>query len=276
MEQILKLNINLAQEKPNLYKNREEMNCPFCNIEQIKKDGLFLEKEPNEPIYWVENKFPIFSRTYQTLILETDNCKENFKTYSLPYIQQLINYTVEKKRELEASNKFEKVLVFKNSGFLSGGTIPHSHTQIVGVEQYEDGINTESFTEGLVIRETSSAKLTLSNKPMADGFEFNISWDSNHSMPIDAAYYLSALIKYMDVFQNGKYKDYNLVIEDIDGRTYIKLLYRRIVNLLLLAYRLHPVPNNLEEVTSGVSEYLKNPKILISSYKMHQVPSNLT
>lgn len=257
MERVIELDVSVNKEKPNLYKNKEEMDCPFCNIEKIKKEGLYLGKEPTESIYWTKNKFPTLVGAYQTLILETDKCNENFRTYSLQYTQKLIDYVIEKRKELEESGRFDKVLVFKNSGLLSGGTIPHSHTQIVGVENYTDVINTRAFIEGMTIQSTSSTQLTLSTEPLAESYEFNISWGIKEGMPLDAAYYLRELIKYMDIFQDGKYKDYNLVIEDIDGRRYIKILYRRAINLLVLAYKIHPVPNNLEDIANELAEYLK-------------------
>jgi galactose-1-phosphate uridylyltransferase len=54
--------------------------------------------------------------------------------------------------ELELRKDFKSVILFKNHGPLSGGTIRHPHMQIVGLEQvdYKENIKFECF-EGATI-----------------------------------------------------------------------------------------------------------------------------
>ena len=60
---------------------------------------------------WLENKYPVLKNTWQTLIIETDQCHADFSNYTLDYAIKLIQFSLEKwqlVKNMEVSHIWKK------------------------------------------------------------------------------------------------------------------------------------------------------------------------
>ena len=67
---------DIGKQKPESIRNRSAA-CPFCDKEQLTNilatDGSII---------WLKNKFPTLQDTFQTVLIETDNCEDHIATYT--------------------------------------------------------------------------------------------------------------------------------------------------------------------------------------------------
>ena len=144
--------------------------CPFCNREALseildEKDSMLL----------VKNKFPTLANTFQTVLIETNDCSASISTYDASYLRKVITFGIDHWLRMEASGDFQSVVFYKNHGPLSGGTIDHAHMQIVGLKDidYRQSLNNDMF-EGMEIYKEGNSVLNISTQPNACSTEFNI------------------------------------------------------------------------------------------------------
>ena len=50
---------------------------------------------------------------------------------------RILQFGLDKWRETRERKEFKSVLFFKNHGYMSGGSIRHPHSQIIGLEDYD-------------------------------------------------------------------------------------------------------------------------------------------
>ncbi|WP_114604563.1 DUF4931 domain-containing protein [Staphylococcus sp. EZ-P03] len=120
-DDFLIFNYKIARLKPN-----DKGDCPFC--EPLKLDGIL--NKTNDFI-WIKNKFNTIENSYQTLIIESKDHNGDISNYPYNYNRKLFDYIIDRYNEL-SRGMFESVIVFKNFGQLSGGSLRHPHTQIIG------------------------------------------------------------------------------------------------------------------------------------------------
>lgn len=74
------------------------------------------------------------------------------------------------------SRQYRSVLMYKNKGPLSGGSLVHPHMQIVGLEQ-EDGYAslTSANFEGINVWQQGRIAANISTEPIMGFFEVNVS-----------------------------------------------------------------------------------------------------
>lgn len=269
-----KITIKPNNKKPNLYKGEEPLkkesfigfdpNCPFCKEDFIKEEShRILSIHKNNKILWVNNKYPISNELDTTLIIETNKCGLGMHNYELNYLKDLVDYIFEKKKEMENKELYDFIFVFRNYGKESSGSLPHSHTQINGLKKGSDIIinNKEESYKGHLVEcsQNSSAQLLLSDEPVGEYFELNISW-KEETIPLDAAFYLQKAIQYMDEYKDGLYTSYNLIFNEIDGVKYVKVVYRSdkiFLTPYLLAWDIHLYFENYKELIDNFRIFLK-------------------
>ena len=164
--------------------------------------------------------------------------------------------------EVKANPRFTSVLFFKNYGPMSGGSIYHPHSQIIGLEDYDyrQDIDREHF-DGWLIYEQDKLRVTLSNRPIHGFFEFNMRFDPQLDTSILASYLQRTLRYILEGF--SKYtKSYNLFFYDInDGFHYLKIVPRYITSPLVIGYGIPQVCHETRalEVIRHIQPYLHNP-----------------
>jgi galactose-1-phosphate uridylyltransferase len=165
----LHFNTVIGRQKPENIRNKENP-CPFCAREEltdiITTDG---------PIILLKNKFPVLEHTFQTVLIESDDCQGEISKYEDTFLENLLTFGIGHWLEMEESDRYKSVIFFKNHGPLSGGTIAHPHMQIIGLHDidYKEKINKECF-KGHLINQSDGVEWTLSTMPNIGFYEFNV------------------------------------------------------------------------------------------------------
>lgn len=242
----LHFDMHIGRKKPESVINRETA-CPFCDI-----DSLTNVLEQRGPMIWLMNKYPVLQDTYQTVLIESDDCEGDWSVYSKEHVRELLSFGVEKWLELESSGSFASVLFFKNHGPFSGGSIRHPHMQIVGLNEYDYRTQVkESDFAGLLIDRLRGVECTLSTHPRAGFFEYNVvlsEWDRLPQM----ADYLQILAHWILNHVNRRCQSYNFFFYRWEEKLVAKVVPRFVTSPLYVGYGIPQVANNLEEVVAEI------------------------
>lgn len=242
----LQFKSHVGKHKPESIVNRSA-RCPFCDRSTL--DGVLAEQGS---IILIKNKYPVLEDTFQTVLIETDECNRELSTYPADYLHQVIRFGVRHWLEMEKSGDFQSVLFFKNHGPLSGGTIHHPHMQIVGLKQvnYVDHVRDEHFL-GIPIGETQGVTFNLSTAPRIGFFEFNIILDDLEQLDVMADY-LQVAAHYV---LNGFHKNcssYNLFFYHFGPRIYVKVVPRFVTSPLFVGFSIPQVSDRIHDVVKEV------------------------
>ncbi|WP_119863601.1 DUF4931 domain-containing protein, partial [Megasphaera stantonii] len=128
-------------------------------------------------MFWLENAYPVLKNSLQTLIIETDDCHGDFSTYDAPYAGDLIRFGLVKWRQVKAMERFRRgsVVFYRTHGYMSGGTIHHPHSQIVGIAHYDYHVDIQSchFSVTPILCE-EAIEVNLSLRPLIGFHETNL------------------------------------------------------------------------------------------------------
>lgn len=150
------------------------------------------------------------------------------------------------------SRQYRSVLMYKNKGPLSGGSLVHPHMQIVGLEQ-EDGyasLASANF-EGINVWQQGRISANISTEPIMGFFEINVSArrESPPAMTreikprrISSPDAIQVALRYiLNEHHGGRAESYNLFFYHLGGRTIAKALPRWVVSPYFVGYRLAQV-----------------------------------
>ncbi len=126
LSHILEYNLDLGKTKPDTV-HRDEKYCPFCDVAHLKN---VMEKRG--PMIWLENAYPVLKDSWQTLIIESDDCDGEFSSYTPEYALKLIEFGLEKWQQVKDMGKFRSVVFYSNHGSMAGGTHHQTQSQILG------------------------------------------------------------------------------------------------------------------------------------------------
>lgn len=242
----LHFNTAIGVKKPENIRNKH-VACPFC-----ARDELTNLIEVDGPIILLKNKFPVLENAYQTVLIETDDCHAELSTYDHLHLHKLLKFAIRNWLNMDKNNEYESVILFKNHGPLSGGTIAHPHMQIVGLKDinYKENITEEVF-EGIIIEEKEDVRFTLSTKPKVGFYEFNI--EMNDSRYREAfGEYLQTVVHY--ILNNFPFRanSYNLFFHHFNRKIYVKVVPRFVTTPLYIGYGIPQVPNNLQWMVNDI------------------------
>jgi galactose-1-phosphate uridylyltransferase len=242
----LHFNTSIGVKKPENIRNRQNA-CPFC-----ARDQLTDLIEVDGPIILLKNKYPVLENAYQTVLIETDDCHAELSTYEASHLHRLLQFALKHWKDMALTREYESVILFKNYGPLSGGTIAHPHMQIIGLDDinYKENISEDVF-EGIMIDEKDGVRFTLSTKPKVGFYEFNI--DMEDSIYVDRfGEDLQIAVHY--ILNNFPFKanSYNLFFHHFNRRIYAKIVPRFVTTPLYIGYGIPQVPNNLEWMAEDV------------------------
>ncbi|MDU5755439.1 MAG: DUF4931 domain-containing protein [Veillonella sp.] len=231
MNKPLRFNIELGRTKPVNIRN-EQVRCPFCDRSKLT-DIL----DTSGHIIWLMNKYPVLEKTWPTVIIETETDEGEFSTLPTDEAAHILQFGLDKWRETRQRKEFKSVLFFKNYGYMSGGSIRHPHSQIIGLENYDYHKDiTAQNMEGWLLHEDQDVRITLSTHPIIGFFEYNIR---------SVALRLQQILRYVlhsvaNFSQSYNYFVYNLE----DGYDYIKVVARYVTTPLYVGYK---IPQTCDE-----------------------------
>lgn len=104
----------------------------------LRHGGLANIIQRDGDCIWLENKFKTLRATRQTVLIESANHDADLVTYEPDELHHVMRFALGCWQQMIDSQQYCSVLMYKNKGPLSGGSLVHPHMQIVGLEQ-EDG-----------------------------------------------------------------------------------------------------------------------------------------
>lgn len=241
-------NTDIGVQKPESIRNKKQ-RCPFCAKEELT-DIIDVE----DSIILLKNKYPVLENAYQTVIIETDDCLSELSLYSKEHLVKLFSFAFKHWNAFQESGRFKSVLYFKNHGPLSGGSIAHPHSQIVGLYDidYLEKV-TETCFEGLKIDEKDGVLFNLSTKPRVGFYEFNVKMTDLGQIPTFATYIQIAVHYILNNFL-FKCNSYNLFFYRLGTDIYVKIMPRFVTTPLYIGYTIPQIPNNLEWMGKDIIE----------------------
>lgn len=249
----LVFDIALGKLKPENIRN-QAASCPFCDTKNLTD---ILEQDGH--IIWLMNKYPVLQDTWQTVVIETDKCYSEYSKFSPTEAAHVLDFSLTRWHQTIETKKFKSVLYFKNYGPMSGGSIRHPHSQIIGLynHDYKEYVKPVHF-EGPLIYEGNGLRITLSDMPMIGFFEFNFIAKKDCPIPFFARqiqgtlrYILNGLSKYST--------SYNIFFYDLeDSLIRAKIIPRFITSPLFTGYGLSQISNTERstEIIEGVRSNL--------------------
>ena len=146
---------------------------------------------------------------------------------------------------------------------MSGGSIRHPHSQIIGLEDYDyhEDITAQNM-EGWLLYEDQDVRITLSTQPIIGFFEYNIRFKPDAPVR-SVALRLQQILRYVlrsiaNYSQSYNYFVYNLE----DGYDYIKVVARYVTTPLYVGYK---IPQTCDEeraakIMRDIAPYLQATK----------------
>lgn len=238
----------IARQKPT---NQDA--CPFCNLASLEK---IIDQ--TDDFLWLDNKYPTIKDTYQTLVIESQDHLGDVSNYSYDYNRRLFNYLWDCFDKLQATGAYQSVVMFRNFGPRSGGSLRHPHTQIIGfdhVDAYEQLEETNFLGKELLAETISSPKITLSSQPLIGFSEFNVLVSRRQSLA-KLADGVKELVGYlMTAYFNGRCDSYNLFFYEQPGKFICKVVPRFIASPYYIGYKL-PQVDDAARQTEVKAEFL--------------------
>lgn len=227
----------------------KEYSCPFC-----KRENLECILDEQGSIVLVKNKYPVLMDTFQTVLIETDECESELSLYPKEHLYKVIRFGVEKWLEYIKSGQYKSVIFFKNHGPYSGGTVSHPHMQIVGLKNinYHENISDEDFY-GEIIHNQPGVEFNLSSKPRIGFFEFNIIL-TDHGKIDRMADYIQTCVHYILTHFNKFYSSYNLFFYLVKGNIVVKVIPRFIASPLYIGYSIPQVSSKSENIIKDIKK----------------------
>lgn len=230
--------------------------CPFCNYHDTEN----IIKTRSDMI-WTRNKYPTLLDSGQTVLIETADHEANMSNYAPEKQVEVFQFAWECWQEMKNSGKYRSVLVYKNQGPLSGGSIEHAHLQLVGLTK-RDGYEywTPETLQGMSVLEKGKLAVNLSKYPNVGLMEFNVLGADQTAETIrEVALMTQNVIQYL-MSQHHMYS-YNLFFFDREDGLQVHIVPRFIVSPYLVGYDLAQLftEDVLEEYRTAFLAYLKHP-----------------
>lgn len=230
---VLVFEIEQAKGKPRDVQKKADY-CPFCDTEHLTN---IIDQE-NDMI-WLENKFKTLKDTNQTIVIESHDHEGDISNYSVEKNREVFEYIYQCWNTMIQTKKYTSVLMYKNFGPMSGGSLRHPHFQIIGLNKV-DGykhVEPENFT-GMNVFDNKHINVNISEKPVMGFVEFNIVIN-NPKYLADLAEFARVTVKYIfNDFYGGKFDSYNIFFYREGKKIICKLTARYVVSPYFVGYRL--------------------------------------
>lgn len=256
--QPLKFNYQAAQGKPENIRHPNGY-CPFCDVEHLTH---ILARDHDR--IWLMNKFRTLEETTQTVVIESSNHNGGPSIYPVYTNRKVFEFAFKCWHEMIVSNKYTSVIMYKNFGPLSGGSLRHPHFQIVGLDNFDvyQNVSIKNFT-GVPVSDDGQRSITLSTDPIIGFVEINIA--INGATQIDAlADAVHVIVKYLlHDYMGGRLSSYNLFFYEIDGKFYCKIVPRFATSPYFVGYKISQVQDmpRLKEIAEEIQEKLSKTTI---------------
>lgn len=229
----------IAKNKPETIRHPHNA-CPFCDTEALTD---IIEQRGD--MIWLMNKFPTLAKTTQTVLIESHRHDGDFSNYSATESRDIIRFALAAWQQLLSDPRYQSVLMYKNFGPLSGGSLTHPHLQIVGLEEVDgyENIGPENFTGPTVIA-SDHCCVTLSDQPVLGFVEANILIDSVAASDKMADAIRVLTHYFLTDYNRGRCHSYNLFFYRQKAHLICKVVPRYPTSPYAIGYKLVQVNND--------------------------------
>ncbi|WP_125767879.1 DUF4931 domain-containing protein [Companilactobacillus furfuricola] len=247
---VLVFEIEQAKGKPENIKHPDGY-CPFCDT-----DHLVNIIDQKDDMIWLDNKFRTLQDTYQTVLIELSDHNGDISTYAQSKNRQVFEYIYQCWNQMIKSGKYTSVLMYKNVGPLSGGSLKHPHFQIIGLEKVNGykHVEAENFT-GMEVYQDDEIELNISEKPIMGFVEFNIVITDPKKIDKLADFVQTTVQYTLDDFYGGKFDSYNIFFYKEYSKIICKVVPRYVVSPYFVGYRLSQ--RDGDKQVSGIRDVLR-------------------
>lgn len=244
----IKFLLDVGEKKPNNILNKD-VECPFCH-----REALIDIIDEEYPFILLKNKYTVLENSYQTVLIETEDCDSNMSMYEKDYMRRLLKFAVKHWFNMELNGEYKSVILFKNHGHYSGGSIKHSHMQIVGFKDidYKELIVQEDF-EGILIKENSGCILNISTKPKSVFTEFNIIIEDINNLDAMADT-IQVITHYILNNYPVKCHSFNLFFYHLKNQIICKVTPRFVASPLFIGYGILQISSNLDIMVEEIKK----------------------
>lgn len=240
----------IAKDKPENLRHPHNA-CPFCDPDQLTD---VLDQEDDR--IWLLNKFPTLQSTWQTIIIESAAHDGDLSTYSQKQNRAVVAFALRHWQATIARNQYESVLLYKNFGPHSGGSLRHPHMQIVGLEDVDGYTNiTPANLTGYPVITAGDLNVTISDRPVMGFVEFNVTGSLTTMDQFADA--IQTVVQYVlhDYYQ-GRCDSYNLFFYPNDGKVVAKVVPLFSVSPYYIGYSLSQAdtPERMREIANEVRQ----------------------
>ncbi|MCO6542094.1 MAG: DUF4931 domain-containing protein [Lactobacillus sp.] len=223
----------IAKNKPETIRHADNV-CPFCDYENLS-DILAHEDDR----IWLVNKYRTLKDTWQTIIIETHQHDGDIANYSQSQNRQIINFALQKWQAVMDSQKYQSVLLYKNFGPLSGGSLSHPHMQIVGLDKIDIHDNVSiSNVLGMSIWQQDSLVVNISTQPIIGFVEINVLLTDSKAQAT-LADIIKIVVRYLlNDYLGGRCDSYNLFFYEFNQQVAVKIVPRFVTSPYFVGYKI--------------------------------------
>lgn len=263
MKNILLFHSEIGHKKPETILN-QDASCDFCCPEKLV--GIIAREKIAEgddgEIILVKNKFNVVENADQFVLIECGKkfCREDFPKYSFAHQTQLLQFVLSWWRRL--SQNYQATFLFKNYGFLAGGTMRHPHMQIIGLHKNIQSFDVTKTIEpasfhGTIIFKNDFLEVNFPDRPNVGFGECNIIVKNFSKESIAAlAPILSLSIQFLTQSFSKTQGCYNLFFYAWEGGFVVKVIPRYPTSPYLIGYDIRFTSTSTNRLAQKFSEYL--------------------
>lgn len=247
---------SVAQNKPD--DNRRPTGyCPFCDVEALEN---ILDRDGDS--IWLVNKFRTLRDTMQTVIIESARHDGDISTYGRAENRRIFRFALSCWDRMISSGDYASVLMYKNFGPLSGGSLKHPHMQVVGLYHDDGYANVDPKNlAGLPICETQGIEVNASTEPVMGFFEVNVLMPRQANGAVRDAFAdaVQETVRYvLNEHHGGRCTSYNLFFYHMMGKTACKVVPRWVTSPYFIGYKLAQVnaPQRMEADAAELRRHL--------------------
>lgn len=263
---LVDFDMSVGRSKPRTFKGmpNQSRSCPFCHTESLT--GIMAREGD---IILLKNKYNVMVPSHQLVLIETDQCHSDMPDYSPEHMHKLIRFALRHWLTMVNSEIYQAVVLFKNFGPLSGGTIRHPHMQIIGFPEVDPALMYDPAEfAGVPVLKYNGVEVNIANQPRVGFTEINISLlpdaysdkvafakDKEQTpapLPLTKAAYtladfIQGAVAYLKEIHQRDSFSYNLFFYIYQGRVHMRLMPRYPTSPLFIGYNIHLSPTNKEQ-----------------------------
>lgn len=273
---LIDFNMAIGKTKPRTFQDMpNQSSCPFCDVKNLTD---VLASEDN--IILLRNKYNVMQPSDQLVLIETDQCKSDIPEYSQEHMRKVIRFALRHWLTMVNSGDYQSVVLFKNFGPLSGGTLRHPHMQIIGFPDVKPELMYDPAEfNGVPVIEKDGVEVNISTQPRVGFTEVNINLlasaysdkvafakgkeQSPAPLPLPKAMttlanYIQGIVAYLREIHQRPSFSYNLFFYIYHGRIHLHLMPRYPTSPLFIGYNIHLNPTNREQTAAQLKERLSS------------------